>query len=67
MRTTILAVSMLVLLALASLLAAPVSAAKPNILIILSDDQGYADVGFQGLKDGSTPHLDARADAAAAS
>jgi len=32
--------------------------AKPNILVIVSDDQGYADVGFQGCKDIPTPHLD---------
>ncbi len=32
--------------------------AKPNILLIVSDDQGYADVGFQGCKDIPTPHLD---------
>jgi len=31
---------------------------KPNILLILSDDQGYADVGVQGCKDFATPHLD---------
>ena len=31
---------------------------KPNILIIVSDDQGYADVGFHGSKEISTPHLD---------
>ncbi|MEI6177176.1 MAG: sulfatase-like hydrolase/transferase [Verrucomicrobiota bacterium] len=36
--------------------AAPV--AKPNILVILSDDQGYADTGFQGCTDIPTPHLD---------
>jgi arylsulfatase A-like enzyme len=30
----------------------------PNILVIVSDDQGYADTGFQGCKDIPTPHLD---------
>ena len=34
---------------------------KPNILIIVSDDQGYADAGFQGSKQAVTPHLDALA------
>lgn len=32
--------------------------AKPNILMILSDDQGFADAGFQGSKDIVTPNLD---------
>lgn len=40
-----------------SLLAAD-SAAKPNILLIVSDDQGYADVGFHGCTDIPTPNLD---------
>ena len=31
---------------------------KPNILLIVSDDHGYADTGFQGCKDIPTPHLD---------
>ena len=31
---------------------------KPNILLIVSDDHGYGDVGFQGCKDIPTPHLD---------
>lgn len=41
----------------------PVSSAaeKPNIIVIVSDDQGYADAGFQGSKDIPTPHLDALA------
>lgn len=31
---------------------------RPNILLIVSDDQGYADTGFQGSKEIPTPHLD---------
>ncbi|MEQ2005320.1 MAG: sulfatase-like hydrolase/transferase [Limisphaerales bacterium] len=31
---------------------------RPNILLIVSDDQGYADAGFQGSRDIVTPHLD---------
>ncbi len=34
---------------------------KPNILFIVGDDMGYADVGFHGCKDIPTPHLDALA------
>jgi len=37
------------------------AAEKPNILFIVSDDQGYADVGFHGCKDIPTPGLDALA------
>src|SRR5947209_7030965 len=56
MRTTVLAVA-------AALLAAPAARAadRPNVVILLADDFGYADVGFQGCKDIPTPHLDALA------
>ena len=33
-------------------------AEPPNILILFSDDQGYADLGIQGAKDIPTPHID---------
>ncbi len=37
------------------------SRAKPNIVLIVSDDHGYADLGAAGAKDIKTPHLDALA------
>ena len=30
----------------------------PNVIIIISDDQGYADVGFHGSKEIFTPNID---------
>ncbi len=48
------------LLALSGLLPAA-EIRKPNILIIVSDDHGYADAGFQGSTEAVTPHLDALA------
>ena len=47
---------MLLLLATAAFAAKP--ATKPNIIIIVADDLGYADVGFNSAKDMKTPNLD---------
>lgn len=53
---------MIVCFAVPALHAQSVSAAeKANVLLIYSDDLGYADVGFHGCKDVPTPHLDALA------
>ena len=50
------------------MIAAPARAAqparqanRPNILIILADDLGYADIGVHGCKDIPTPHIDSLA------
>jgi len=34
---------------------------RPNVLVIVADDLGYADLGFQGAKDIQTPNLDSLA------
>jgi len=35
-----------------------ISAAKPNIIIIFTDDQGYGDLGYFGSTTIRTPHFD---------
>src|SRR5829696_3500235 len=52
-------------LALAGLaaVAAPAAAQprKPNVLVIVADDMGFADIGAHGCKDIPTPHIDSLA------
>ena len=47
---------------LACLLSAIALQAKPNIVVILADDLGYAELGCQGAKDLPTPRIDSLAD-----
>lgn len=37
---------------------AAATSGRPNILLIVGDDMGYADAGFQGCRDIPTPNLD---------
>src|SRR5574339_484725 len=52
-------------MALAAMAALPslavAAAGRPNILIIVGDDMGYADIGAHGCKDIPTPHIDSLA------
>ena len=48
-------------LAVLSASASLFGARQPNVVLIVSDDQGYADVGFHGSKEILTPNLDAMA------
>jgi arylsulfatase A-like enzyme len=57
------AVGLTIALTLPAGTAAAAGARRPNVIIILADDMGYADAGFQGCKDIPTPHLDALAKA----
>ena len=54
MKYTCALLAVLLLIPLAMLHAA----GKPNVLVIISDDQGYGDFGFIGNKLVRTPHLD---------
>lgn len=36
----------------------PAPASQPNVIIIVSDDLGYADLGVHGCQDIPTPHID---------
>jgi arylsulfatase A-like enzyme len=59
--TSRLLLASLALSALTSPIVAAAQPQQPNILFIVGDDMGYADVGFHGCKDIPTPNLDALA------
>ncbi len=54
---------LLLTLCLLALAGAPsfAAAARPNIIVLFTDDQGYADVSIHGNKDYQTPYLDSLA------
>src|SRR4051794_22325470 len=60
MRAGFTAVSLLICLLAATFQAArgAESHRKPNIILIVADDLGWADVGFNGRTEWGTPHLD---------
>jgi len=47
-----------IILALNLLISLPVFAAKPNFILIFTDDQGYNDLGCFGSETIKTPHID---------
>lgn len=56
-----LSLSSLVLLATASLVYPAETRARPNVVLVMADDQGWGDTGYNGHPELKTPHLDALA------
>ena len=51
-------ISILMMAPLASTASAQGKARKPNVILIMTDDQGHGDLGFHGNPDHQTPNLD---------
>jgi len=58
MKHTLTILTALLLAPLAALPAADAPHKQPNLVIIFTDDMGYADIGAYGCKDIPTPHID---------
>jgi len=58
MKHALALLTILLLAPLAALHAADAPKPKPNIIVILADDLGYADLGCQGSKDVVSPQID---------
>lgn len=59
MKISVLLPASLIFAFVSVILSTAAASDKPNIFIIMADDLGYADLGFQGSKTIPTPHLDA--------
>ena len=57
-RNILLSLCILAVLSPSLVMAQEKSRRKPNIVIIVADDLGYADLGCQGCKDIATPNID---------
>ena len=52
-------IALLAMLMVSGFIAQGETTPPPNLILILTEDQGYHDVGFNGSKDIPTPNLDA--------
>jgi arylsulfatase A-like enzyme len=52
---------LIIALLVSGLFATGYAADRPNVLVIVADDLGYADIGVHGGRDVPTPHIDALA------